>query len=122
MAMIIGFLVRAGLATVAPDPAGRGKVVRLTARGLAAKDRGVARIAALDDAIGIRDGCQLGLRAALDTVLESPALAEGMQPPPTGWRARPPYLAQTERLLTDPRGALPRHPLVLHRGGYPDGS
>jgi hypothetical protein len=84
--------------------------------------RGVARVAALDDAIGIRDGCQLRLRAALNTVLESSAFADGMVPPPTGWRSRAPYLAQTERLLADPRGALPPHPLVLHRGGYPDGS
>ncbi len=122
MAMITGFLARVGLATFEPDPAGRGKVVRLTARGVAAKDRGAARLAGLDDAIGIRGGCQLGLRAALDAVLGSPAFAAGMEPPPTGWRARPPYLTQTERLLADPRGALPRHPLVLHRGGYPDGS
>ena len=49
MAMITGFLARVGLATFEPDPAGRGKVVRLTARGVAAKDRGAARLAGLDE-------------------------------------------------------------------------
>jgi hypothetical protein len=31
-------------------------------------------------------------------------------------------LAQTERVLADPAGALPHRPMVLHRGGFPDGS
>jgi hypothetical protein len=26
------------------------------------------------------------------------------------------------RVLRDPHGALPRYPMVLHRGGWPDGS
>ncbi len=51
-----------------------------------------------------------------------PSLALGLQPYPDGWRSRPPYLAQTKAFLADPAGALPRHPMVLHRGGYPDGS
>jgi hypothetical protein len=25
-------------------------------------------------------------------------------------------------MLADPASALPRYPMVLHRGGYPDGS
>jgi len=57
-----------------------------------------------------------------EAVLASPAFAEGIEPPPTGWRSGPPYAAQTDRLLTDPRAALPRHPLMLHRGGHPDGA
>jgi hypothetical protein len=118
MAMITGYLERTGLAIAEPDPAGRGKVVRLTAAGVAARDRGAARIGAL----GGDDGRQSPLRTALDAVLDSPAFAAGMRPPSEGWRARPPYLAQTERLLADPRAALPRHPLVLHRGGFPDGA
>jgi hypothetical protein len=32
------------------------------------------------------------------------------------------YLAQTERILAGPFTGLPRHPIVLHRGGPPDGS
>ena len=32
------------------------------------------------------------------------------------------YLAQTEAMLEDPTGTLPHYPMVLHRGGWPDGS
>ena len=46
----------------------------------------------------------------------------GLRPYPDGWRASKPYAAQTERFLNDPGGQLPRYPMVLHRGGYPDGS
>ena len=35
---------------------------------------------------------------------------------------RTPYATATARLLADPRAALPHHPLMLHRGGFPDGS
>ncbi len=34
----------------------------------------------------------------------------------------PAYVAQTRRPIADPTGALPWHPMVLHRGGWPDGS
>ena len=36
--------------------------------------------------------------------------------------AQNPYLAQTRRLMADPVAALPWHPMVLHRAGWPDGS
>jgi hypothetical protein len=50
-------------------------------------------------------------------------LALGLQPYPDGWRAaRNPYRARTQAVLADPASALPRYPMVLHRGGYPDGS
>jgi DNA-binding MarR family transcriptional regulator len=116
MAMIAGFLARAGLATVEADQDTRGKVVRLTPPGLAARDRGVARLARIDD------GWRAGLRAALDPVVDAPGLAANLTPRPGGWRGRPPYLAQTERVLADPRAAFPHHPLVLHRGGFSDGA
>ncbi len=117
MAMITGFLARAGLAVIEPDPgARRGQVVRLTPRGIAAKERGADWIAAAEERP--RDG----LRAALVALLRAPAFGPGMAPPSSGWRAQPPYLAQTERLVADPRGALPHHPLMLHRGGFPDGA
>lgn len=63
------------------------------------------------------------LRAALEAVVSRrEALAEGLVPPPGTWRGDKPYLAQTQRVLADPAGALPWHPMVLHRGGWPDGS
>ena len=63
------------------------------------------------------------LRAALAGVLERPdLLALGLRPHPDGWRGTRPYLAQTEARLANPAGTLPHYPMVLHRGGWPDGS
>jgi hypothetical protein len=63
------------------------------------------------------------LRGALESVLsQREALVEGLVPPTGCWRGEKPHLAQTQRILADPTGALPWHPMVLHRGGWPDGS
>jgi hypothetical protein len=63
------------------------------------------------------------LRSALTRLLEqTEGLTAGLRPPEGAWRARRPYLAQTRRFLADPTGALPWHPMVLPRGGWPDGS
>ena len=62
------------------------------------------------------------LRAALELILDHPALPAGLTPYPDGWRASKPYAARTTVMLEDPRSALPHHPMVLHRGGWPDGS
>jgi hypothetical protein len=63
------------------------------------------------------------LRACLEAIVaQREALAEGLRPPEGGWRAAKPYLTQTERLLADPAAALPWQPMVLHRGGWPDGA
>ena len=32
------------------------------------------------------------------------------------------FLTRKEAVLANPFGALPQHPMVLHRGGFPDGS
>jgi hypothetical protein len=61
------------------------------------------------------------LRSALERVLDDEHLAQGLEPHPGGWRANKPYLARTEALLEDPT-RLPAYPMVLHRGGWPDGS
>jgi hypothetical protein len=125
MAAITGVLIRGGLATTGPDPdAARGRVVGLTARGVRARERGAARIAGVEAAWRDRFGAPAvdRLRGALGAVRDAPAFADGLEPAPMCWRARPPWVAQTDRLLADPRAALPRHPLVLHRGGFPDGA
>jgi DNA-binding MarR family transcriptional regulator len=62
------------------------------------------------------------LRAALGSVLEHGSLSEGLRPPADGWRASKAYRARTDALLADPRATLPHHPLVVHRGGWPDGT
>jgi hypothetical protein len=62
------------------------------------------------------------LRTSLERILDHPDLSSGLRPHPTGWRASKPYAQQTEAVLADPLGRLPHYPMVLHRGGWPDGS
>jgi hypothetical protein len=52
------------------------------------------------------------LRTSLDPLVEgSPGpLLEGLRPYPDGWRAKSPI------------ETLPQFPMVLHRGGFPDGA
>jgi hypothetical protein len=108
IAMAVGYLERHQFAT--PQP---GRAVRLTRRGLDALD------AFRDRADGEVDGD--GVRGALDDLLgRRDALAAAFVPPAGCWRGEKPYLTQTRRLIDDPLGALPRHPMVLHRGGWPD--
>jgi len=58
----------------------------------------------------------------LERILDHPQLSGGLTPYPDGWRASKPYAHRTQALIADPRRALPHHPMVLHRGGWPDGS
>ena len=109
IAMGTGFLGRRKLAELRP-----GRLIALTARGRAALEDYRARAARRDDQ---------RLRACLGAIVsQREALAEGLVPREGGWRAQKPYLAQTQRILADPTAALPWHPMVLHRGGWPDGS
>jgi len=88
-------LVRGGRATI--DVVDRKKRLRLTDTGQTAK-------AAYEKAVGAIDNASL--RAALEPIDVSPAPRYER-----GWRAK----------VTAP-GTLPHHPIVLHRGGYPDGA
>jgi hypothetical protein len=109
VAMATRFLERRGLAESGPQ-----RSITLTAAGRAALVDYRARATAGEDPV---------LRAALEPVVSRrEALAEGLVPPPGGWRGEKPYLAQTRRVLADPAAALPWQPMVLHRGGWPDGS
>ena len=119
-AMVVGFLQRHGCVVVEPDPAAsRGKIIRLTSKGRNGQDKYLRLLAATEEHWGLRFGrCIVtDLRKALiqvagevDEARRSP-LFEGLTPYPDGWRAsvRPPE-------------TLPHYPMVLHRGGYPDGS
>jgi hypothetical protein len=109
VAMAVGFLARHRLATLVPV-----RSIRLTESGHEALERYRSS--------GPRPESH-GLRTALLGVLgQTDALASGLVPPEGCWRAERPYRAHTDRVLADPLGALPRHPMVLHRGGWPDGS
>jgi DNA-binding MarR family transcriptional regulator len=114
----LGVLTRARLAAEEPDPAARrGKVARLTSRGQRAQDRYHELTAVIEHRWQDRFGHAAGaVRAALEPLAMAPEgklppLFGGMQPYPDNWRAqvRPPV-------------TLPHYPMVLHRGGYPDGS
>ncbi len=107
--MAVGYLGRKGLAEFRPQ-----RSVVLTGVGLSALSDYQARADIAEDQ---------ALRAGLEAVVsQGEALAEGLVPPDGCWRSEKPYLAQTQRILADPAAALPWHPMVLHRGGWPDGS
>jgi hypothetical protein len=109
IAMGTGFLARGKLAEIRP-----GRLITLTPRGHTALEDYRVRAARIADA---------RLRAGLEAIVsQRQALAEGLRPPEGCWRATKPYLAQTQRMLADPTPALPWQPMVLHRGGWPDGS
>jgi len=133
ISMSLGLLTRGGLAETEPDPAGtRGQAVRLTPGGLRAQHDSQRRLADIEAAWADRFGATelAALAGSLDDLLTRPAgaadgvplMAAGLHPPPGGWRAQAPYLSQTRAMICDPAGALPHHPMVLHRGGWPDGS
>jgi len=117
----VGFLQREGYAVVESDPADGSKLVRLTAQRLAAQAQHVRLAKAVERRWRKRLGGDFDrLTRAL---FSGRQLAVGLTPYPDGWRAaRNPYRARTQAVLADPASALPRYPMVLHRGGYPDGS
>jgi hypothetical protein len=112
-------LQRCGYIVVGPDPADgrptpprRDWIVRPTRAGRRAR---------------FGPGSIDSLRRSLLSVIEQgdggrPRLSLGLRPYPGGWRTRNPYLRQTTAVLDDPDDALPHYPMVLHRGGWPDGS
>jgi DNA-binding MarR family transcriptional regulator len=108
-AMALGILERAKLGEVGEDPQGsRFKVVRLTPPGSRAREAHVARLREVDVAWAARAPA---LREVLTALVAGGRLREGLEPPPGSWRATVP-----------PPETLPAYPMVLHRGGYPDGS
>lgn len=118
--VLVGRLARVGCVVLEPLPGGaRGKQLRLTAdRGVRAAIAGPARLARTLDDWRSRFGADLvaELGAALEPIVGdgtragSPLFA-GLGRHELGWRAKAP---RPER--------LPWFPMVLHRGGYPDGS
>jgi hypothetical protein len=115
----LGILVRGHLAVTAPDPAAsRGKIARLVARGVDAQCVYLESRATVEQRWRERftDGIIGPLRHALEALAVGPGggpppLFGAIEPYPDNWRAsvRRPVI-------------LPHYPMVLHRGGYPDGS
>jgi DNA-binding MarR family transcriptional regulator len=126
--MAVRYLTKTGLAVVEASLGG-GKLIRLTPKGREAQDAASLAHVSVETAWETRFGAGTvrGLRAALQALLdqrdgERARLSLGLQPPADGWRATKPYVEQTNAVIDDPGGKLPHYPMVLHRGGWPDGS
>jgi DNA-binding MarR family transcriptional regulator len=115
----LGFLQKKRIIVIQPDTTNsRTKIVRLTSRGRDAQyayrglldvveDRWIARFG--PDTIGrLRGSLE---RMVGDPTVERSRLFRGLEPYPEGWRASVPKAV-----------TLPHFPMVLHRGGFPDGS
>jgi len=118
-AMCTGWLERHGCAVMEPFASGRrGKVVRPTPKGEKAQQKYRRLLTLTEESWQSTYGADVvaALRAALEDVVgdgtyTSSPLASGLVPYPDNWRSK------VRRPET-----LPHHPMVLHRGGYPDGS
>jgi hypothetical protein len=98
--MALGFLQKRGL--VSADP-----TIRLTPKGLDGQEAYHERLNAIEGRWTRRFP---DLKNSLQP-LAGDRLQLGLEPYPEGWRAK----------VRKP-DALPHYPMVLHRGGYPDGS
>jgi DNA-binding MarR family transcriptional regulator len=119
IAMAAGFLERQGFAIKEPLPSpSRGDLFCLTARGLEAREQYFSLTAAIDERwpAHFGEGVSQELRASLELLVgygssRTSPLFKGLTPYPEGWRAK-------VRMPS----TMPHFPMVLHRGGYPDGS
>jgi DNA-binding MarR family transcriptional regulator len=117
--MMLGFLCKYRFVVVENDPAApRAKQVRLTAKGIESRHTFEQRLKAAETRWQKTYGAETlqNLRQSLETLTIAPAgqpspLLASVQSYPEGWRARRP---QPE--------TLPHHPLILHRGAFPDGA
>lgn len=117
--MGLGFLGKgAYVAIEAENPSSRTKLIRLTAKGVLAQDAYRKLLIAVEGRWQARFGKEKThrLREALERLVgdgsaERLPLFQGLEAYPDGWRASLPKPA-----------TLPHSPMVLHRGGYPDGS
>jgi DNA-binding MarR family transcriptional regulator len=118
LAMATGYLEKRGLAVIGTGPSGeKWKVARLTEEGsrAAAASRELMAAVEGDWRAAYGSAAVSDLRQALQPLVgdgsaQSPLFA-AIEPYPEGWRAA------VRRPAT-----LPQYPMVLHRGGYPDGS
>lgn len=108
IAMAMGVLEH--VYAVEVESVNRTRVARLTAEGRSLLEAFDVHLATVENRW--RDRFDVtGLRSALDALGGESALLTGMCPYPDGWRTEVP-----------PPEVLPSYPMVLHRGGYPDGA
>jgi hypothetical protein len=112
--MAMGILTKANLVEIGSHA---DRLVRLNARGLAAQQYALNLLAAVESCWleHFGESAVQRLRQLLENLVVDPRgsalLLEGLKPYPGNWRA------SSRSLQT-----LPHFPMVLHRGGYPDGS
>ena len=119
ISMALGVLQKRGIVVVESDQAGsRTKVARLTRKGREAQNAYHRLLGAIEARWQERFGKHnvRSLRDPLERLVGEPTaqnspLFRGLEPYPDGWRA-------SVRKPT----TLPHFPMVLHRGGFPDGS
>jgi hypothetical protein len=119
IAISLSFLGKRGYVTVKSRPAGSGgKLLLLTSRGRDAQATYRQRVWAIEERWQAQFGSSAvgELRESLESLVGDQAaqrspLFRGLDPYPDGWRAS----------LPRPEG-LPHYPMLLHRGGFPDGS
>jgi hypothetical protein len=118
LAMATGFTGSRQLTVVEADPdGGRWKVAGLTAQGDQARQHYLRQVSAIESRWRERFGPHAvgALRGALEPLTgdagPSSPLRAGLTTVAANWRAA---VRQPE--------VLPHYPMVLHRGGYPDGS
>jgi DNA-binding MarR family transcriptional regulator len=118
------WLDREDYVAVKPDPNGRGKVVALTAAGSATQHFHLERLTEIETAWNEQFGPDTvaTLKASLARILGNSSLPAGLVTPAGGWRGESHYKARTAAFIDQPATALPQSPVVLHRGGWPDGS
>jgi hypothetical protein len=115
IAMAMGILRKWKLVEVTKE--GSWQVVRVTALGSGVRRGYEESLKQTETRWDERFGDRVGrLRAALEPIVgdgtaEGSPLFRGLEPYPDGWRA----------MVRRPQ-VLPHFPMVLHRGGYPDGS
>jgi DNA-binding MarR family transcriptional regulator len=119
IAMALGILRKRGFAAIAADQtAGRAKVVGLTAAGREVQEAYGWLVGVIEERWQTRFGKDavptlrsLLIRLVGEPTAQASPLFRGLEPYPDGWRASVPK-----------PGTLPHYPMVLHRGGFPDGS
>jgi hypothetical protein len=116
VAITMGRATKQGLVVEEPDPAGtRWKTTRLTSSGERAQRAYYGLTGAIEGGWRSRFGAArvAALRHALEplAVGDPPPLFGGLTPYEDGWRAQ-----------VKPPAVLPHYPMMLHRGGYPDGA
>ncbi len=100
IAVALGLLQKGDAVIVTPEKS--GKVARLTAKGVEAQKRYFRLLEDIEQRWQGRHRLREALRLSLFA---------GLEPYPEGWRASVPRPVM-----------LPHYPMVLHRGGFPDGS